>query len=207
MSLNSTYVNTDMISLRKLLSDFFPIDWDELRCLSYNLSPVNNAFCIVHKEQGLQSSSIAGWNCAQLAGSWGLQLKLKPTKTPTVRGKKKRYEVLEDGESLQPHPWICSFAVDQFTLFWSPSSKGLDTNFLKNIRTSVLKTHSHITHTFLGCLPHLLLCDSLIRKWNIEQIFGHFFLYLSWPSQFPSISVFILPFFPLFPFSPPFVDW
>lgn len=29
---------------------------------------------------------------------------------------------------------------------------------LKNIRTSVLKTHSQITHTYLGCLPHLLLC-------------------------------------------------
>lgn len=33
---------------------------------------------------------------------------------------------------------------------------------LKNSRTSVLKTHSHITHTYLGCLPHLLLSDSLI---------------------------------------------
>lgn len=29
---------------------------------------------------------------------------------------------------------------------------------LKNIRTSVQKTHSQITHTYLGCLPHLLLC-------------------------------------------------
>lgn len=52
MSQNSTYVKIDMISLKKLYSDCFPIDWDDLRCLSLNLSPVNNAFCIVYKEQG-----------------------------------------------------------------------------------------------------------------------------------------------------------
>ena len=82
---------------------------------------------------------------------------------------------MEEGETLRPHPWICSLAVDQFSLLWSPSSKRTRHKLLKNIRTSVLKTHSHITHTYLGCLPHLLLCDSLIWYWNIEQVFGRFF--------------------------------
>lgn len=111
---------------------------------------------------------------AQLTGSWGLQLKWKP---PKPKQKNKSKTAMRFWRRVK----ACSLTLESAAWQWT-SSPALITivkrtrhKLLKNIRTSVLKTHSQITHTYLGCLPHLLLCDSLIWYWNIEQIFGHFF--------------------------------
>lgn len=164
------------------------------------------------KSKVCEAALLADWNFnwhSQLAGSWGLQLKLNSKSTKQRKNKIKQLWGFGGGRRLAASPLNLQLGSGPVQLTLITIVKRTRHKLLKNIRTSVLKTHSHITHTYLGCLPHLLLCDSFIWYWNIEQIFGRFlFSYSLWPSRFLSISVFILSFFPLlFPFSPPSVGW
>lgn len=132
------------------------------------------------KSKVWETALLAGWNFiwhSQLTGSWGLQQKLKTNKPPPSPKKRKIKQLwgFGGGWNLAASPLNLQLGSGPVQLTLITIVKRTRHKLLKNIRTSVLKTHSHITHTYLGCLPHLLLCDSLIWYWNIEQIFGRFF--------------------------------
>lgn len=185
----------ELIELRLL-----PTDWGDLRCLLKNLSHVDNAKCTVHREQGLINSSTSSTH-----RELRFVTKMKNNKTQQTRKIKELWGLERVRRCASPLNLQLGSGPVQLTLI--SIVKKTRHKLLKNSRTSVLKTHSHFTHTYLGCLPHLLLSDSLIWYWNIEQIIGRFFSIQLEPFiSLLSLSSSFLSF--LFcSFSPPSVGW
>lgn len=100
---------------------------------------------------------------------------------------------------------------------WQWTSSAYSDHHRQKDSTQTFKKHQDVSpkntftyHTHLSWLsppppPFVILSfDTEILNRYLDVSF----FYPSGPSQFPSISVFILSFFPLlFPFSPPFVGW
>lgn len=143
---------------------------------------------------------------SQLTGSWGLQLKWKPPKPKQKKNKSKT------AMRFWRRVKACSLTLESAAWQWT-SSPALIT-IVK--RTQTFKKHQDFSpkntftnHTHLSWLspppPPLWFSHLILKYWT--DIWTFLFFYSSWPFQFPSISVFILSFFPLFPFSPLFVGW
>lgn len=151
----------------------------------------------------------AGWNFiwrAQLAWSWGLQLKLKPTK-PIQKEEKKT--TLRFWRRVK----ACSLTLESAAWQWTSSpcsdhrrQKDSTQTFKKHQDFGPKKTFTYHTHwSWLSPPPPPSWFSLLILKYWTD--IWAFLFSIHRDTQFPSISVFILSFFPLFPFSPPFVGW
>lgn len=167
----------------------------------HKTSPLFTTPSALHTKSKVCKTALSvGWSIiqiVQLTGSWGLQLKLKPAK---ARNKKQQWG-FGGGWNPAASPLNLQLGSGPVQLTLITIVKKTLHKLLKNIRTSVLKTHSHITHTYLGCLPHLLLLwfFHLIRKYwtdiwtflfSIHRDPLNFLLSLS--SSFPSFLFFFL---------------
>lgn len=135
--------------------------------------PLAMASALHTKSKVLTAALSAGWNSAHQELRFANQI-IKPKQVKEKEENKRdmrfwrRVEACSLTLESAAWQWTSSFCSDRH---WQKNSTQ---TFLKNTRTSVLKTHSH--HTQLSCLsppPPPLWFSRLILI--IEQIFGHSF--------------------------------